>query len=171
MGDLGFRYQRATGKKKTEYCKWLSAMQLDRRESGGRGMSVESKEQEHNKDTNTLMGMEKWGQRRWKWGMAQGRGKEHLRRKEIWLILRSPCINKNYIRQQRRSAVNKSALASRLWCICKWKCASIRKLSSRKLSVPGKEILQKKKTTKKNPFYYYIHGNKTLRFQSQPGRC
>lgn len=41
-------------------------MQLDRRESGGRGMNVESKEQEHNKDTNTLMGMEKWGQMRWK---------------------------------------------------------------------------------------------------------
>lgn len=104
------------------------------------------------------MGMEKWGQMRRKWGTVQGRGKEHLKRKETWLILRAPCINKNYIRWQRRSAVNKLALASRLWCICKWKCAFIRKWSSWEVSVPGKEILQKKP-----PFYYYMHGNKTLK--------
>lgn len=154
---------------KQDAAKWQSTMQLDRRKSGGRGMNVESKEQEHNKDTNTLVGMEKWGQMRWKWGTAQGRGKEHLRRKEIWLLLRAPCININYIRRQRRSAVNKLALASRLWSICKWKWALIRKLSSWEASVPGKEILQKKSKTL--PFYYYIHGNKTLRFQSQPDRC
>lgn len=56
--DLVFRYQKS-GKweQNRKYSKRLHAMHSDRMKSGG--MNVESKDQEHNKDTNILVGMEK----------------------------------------------------------------------------------------------------------------
>lgn len=80
VGDPGSCYPRDSYRNRRQSKRW-NAVHSDRKRCRDvtAGCNREPTAQERNKDIN--MGVEKWGQMRWDWAKAWGRGKGYHRRK------------------------------------------------------------------------------------------